>query len=80
MKRIFYLLLVPAFAFILPSGKEAIVKGSMKLIIPVEWIYLRYSTAGIGGWLTDSSLVVNGEFRFKPNITDVNQAELYIRQ
>lgn len=78
MKKIFYLLLLPAFAFIMPDNKEVKIKGNMKLTSPVEWVYIAYQTKPLAGWVRDSFRLVNGKFSFKAKIYDVSLANLYI--
>lgn len=77
MKKLFYLLALPAFAFIIPSGKQAKIKGYMKLIKPVEWVYLTYRTTD-GGLVKDSTRLDNGEFKFEVKIAEPILASLWI--
>jgi peroxiredoxin len=76
MKKLFILLAAPAFIFMTPPGKELKIKGEMKLLKPVEWIYLSYRTAE--GSVKDSAKVDNGEFKFETKIDEPLLANLWI--
>ncbi len=78
MKKIFYLLLLPAFAFITPGNKTAKIKGVMKLISAVEWVHIMYQTRPLAGWKRDSTPIINGKFSFEVEIFDASLATLSV--
>lgn len=74
MKRAFLLLLIPVISFAQTGSKEFELKGKLDLNKPVDWLYLRYSSGG--QYITDSVQPKNGEFKFKGNISEPQDASL----
>lgn len=74
MKRAFLLLFVPVLSFAQTAPKEFELKGKLNLAKAVDWVYLRYSSGG--QYVTDSAQPKNGEFKFKGNISEPQDASL----
>src|SRR5688572_6053116 len=68
MKKLLFLLLLPVSAFSQTSEKEFKVKGELKLIKAVDWIFLKYPANG--QLVSDSVLLKNGEFKFEGKIAE----------
>jgi hypothetical protein len=77
MKKVLLLLAIPALAFIAPPRDEMKVKGSMKLLKPVEWVYLSYRTSN--GAVNDSVRLTNDEFSFEAKIVEPVLATLAVK-
>ncbi|MEI9810830.1 MAG: DUF4369 domain-containing protein [Bacteroidota bacterium] len=77
MKKLVLLLAVPAFAFIVPPRDEMKIKGTLKLVKPVEWVYLTYRTTD--GTVSDSVHLDGGEFNFEQKIVEPVLATLSVR-
>lgn len=77
MNKLFLLLLLPVVSLAQSEGKEFKLKGELKLLNPVDWVYLRY-TAG-DQMVYDSIQPKNGEFKFKGKITDPTPASLTVK-
>src|SRR5690348_5284468 len=74
MKRAFLSLFIPVVAFSQTGQHEFELKGKLNLSKPVDWVYLRYSSGG--QYVTDSVQPKNGEFKFKGNISEPQDASL----
>src|SRR6266498_3797589 len=74
MKRAFLLLFIPVVSFAQTGSKEFELKGKLDLSKPVDWVYLRYSSNG--QYITDSVQPQNGEFKFKGNVPEPEEASL----
>ena len=74
MRRAFLLLLIPVASFAQNGSKEFELKGKLDLSKPVDWVYLRYSSGG--QYVIDSVQPRNGEFKFKGNIPEPEDASL----
>ena len=74
MRISFLLLLIPVLSFAQNATKEFELKGKLNLSKPVDWVYLRYSSSG--QYVTDSVQPKNGEFKFKGNISEAQDASL----
>lgn len=74
MRISFLLLLIPVLSFAQNATKEFELKGKLNLSKPVDWVYLRYSSGG--QYVTDSVQPKNGEFKFKGNISEPQDASL----
>jgi peroxiredoxin/uncharacterized protein YdcH (DUF465 family) len=74
MRISFLLFLIPVLSFAQNATKEFELKGKLNLSKPVDWVYLRYSSGG--QYVTDSVQPKNGEFKFKGNISEPQDASL----
>jgi peroxiredoxin len=77
MKKLFFLLAIPAVAFVLPPKDEVKIKGSLKFAKPVEWVYLAYRTPD--GPMSDSVKLDDGEFNFEAKTAEPVLATLSVK-
>src|SRR5215213_6065448 len=77
MNKFLFLLFLPVLSFAQPAGKEFKIKGELKLVKPVDWVYLRYSSGD--QHVTDSLQPQNGEFKFEGKITEPTLASLSVK-
>jgi peroxiredoxin len=76
MKKLLFLFLLPAFAFMAPS-KNVKLTGHMQFAEPVTMIYLSYRTADAR--VSDSTHLKNGKFQFKEKINEPTLAFLRVK-
>lgn len=77
MNKIFLLLLLP-FASLAQSSSGAFkLKGDLKLVKPIDWVYLRYVSGD--DLVMDSTQPKNGEFKFEGKIAEPTVASLIVK-
>ena len=77
MNKIFLLLLLPLASLAQSGSGEFKVKGELKLVKPIDWVYLRYVS---GDELKmDSLQTKNGEFKFEGRIEEPTTASLIVK-
>lgn len=77
MKKLLFLLAIPASIFMIIPPKEMKIKGTLKLTKPVEQVYLSYRTAD--GQVSDSVKLDDGEFNFGGKVTEPVLATLSVK-
>jgi peroxiredoxin len=76
MKKILLFLLMPVFSFGNPPTKGGTIKGRAQFKDAVHMVYLNYRTTD--KLVKDSSLLKNGRFKFKADISEPTLATLYV--
>ena len=76
MKKLILLLFIPGFSFGNPPAKGETIKGRAQFKDAVHMVYLNYRTTD--KLVKDSSLLKNGRFKFKADISEPTLATLYV--
>ncbi len=70
-------MLLPAASFAQTGAKEFKIKGEMKMLKPVDWVYLRYNSGSES--VTDSIQLKNGGYKFEGKIAEPTLATLIVK-
>ena len=77
MKKIFLILLVPAFCFFTTTPKPVTIQGHLQFSSPVQMVFLSYRAGSES--IKDSTVAVNGKFKFSGKLEEPTMATLYVR-
>lgn len=78
MKKLYWLLILPALSFSLPPKSEKVnLKGKMKFAEPTEMVFLAYRMGD--DRVSDSVIIKNGKFEFNSKVTEPTLATLSVR-